>query len=188
MDKETVRQMARLARRTLDKSIHQQASRRICQQLATLPDYPNTRHIGCYAAIAHEVNIMLFITQAHQDQKSLYLPIIGANATMQMHAYQPGDSTLTNAHNIPEPQPNQPIATTLDWLIVPLVGFDMQGNRIGQGGGYYDRFLKKLSPACRRIGVAFECQQVTAIAADQWDMKLDCVVTEKMVYDFSKTP
>ncbi len=65
-----------------------------------------------------------------------------------------------------------------DLVIVPLVAFDLQNNRIGYGGGYYDRFLSQLNPEVTKIGLAFECQQVNQIIPQKFDVALDCIVTQ----------
>jgi 5-formyltetrahydrofolate cyclo-ligase len=69
-------------------------------------------------------------------------------------------------------------------FIIPLVAFDIHGFRVGQGGGYYDRHLKDY-PNAQKIGLAFELQKVDEIPAENHDVKLDSVITERQVYNFS---
>lgn len=78
----------------------------------------------------------------------------------------------------PEDEPK-----TLDVIVVPLVAFDLEGNRIGMGGGYYDRFLKRY-PKAQKIGLAYEFQKVDEIPAEPHDIRLNAVVTEKQTYTF----
>ena len=66
-----------------------------------------------------------------------------------------------------------------DLVIVPLVAFDIQNNRIGYGGGYYDRFLSQLNPKVTKIGLAFGCQQVTKIMSQDFDVILDRIITNE---------
>ena len=80
-----------------------------------------------------------------------------------------------NIYN-PESEPGQ-----LDTIIVPLVAFDASCNRLGHGGGYYDRFLKKY-PKAKKIGLAFELQKLKEIPTEPHDVKLDAVVTEERIY------
>ena len=70
-------------------------------------------------------------------------------------------------------------------LIVPLVGFDEKGNRMGMGGGYYDRMLKKVSANCLIIGVAYEFQKVKKIPIENWDMPLNELITPENHYIFN---
>jgi 5-formyltetrahydrofolate cyclo-ligase len=95
-----------------------------------------------------------------------------------------------NRFNIPEPTLRNRrlrLAWTLDLLLVPLVGFDAGGNRLGMGGGFYDRTLSYLSHRTywrrpRLIGIAHECQRVAELRLRPWDVPLDMVVTERQVY------
>ncbi len=73
--------------------------------------------------------------------------------------------------------------TNLEVIIIPLLAFDSDGNRIGQGGGYYDRFLRKY-PYAKKIGLAYEFQKVDNIPVEPHDVKLDTIITEKTVHKF----
>jgi 5-formyltetrahydrofolate cyclo-ligase len=101
-----------------------------------------------------------------------------------------------NRFGIPEPTSKgrhiRP-ARHLDVLLVPLVGFDSTGNRIGMGGGYYDRTLAFLNRRRqwrrpRLIGIAHECQRVAAIEPRAWDVPLQAVATERRLYARSRRP
>lgn len=95
-----------------------------------------------------------------------------------------------NRFGIPEPAGTTVFrARQLDLLLMPLVGFDTAGHRLGMGGGFYDATLAYMRQRRhwrkpRLIGVAFECQRVTALPHDPWDMPLDAVLTEKRLYRF----
>jgi 5-formyltetrahydrofolate cyclo-ligase len=85
------------------------------------------------------------------------------------------------------PEPKMPVEYVqpmmLDMVLVPLLGFDLQGNRIGYGKGYYDRFLPLLRPHCLKVGLAFELSLVAeGIPVEPHDVRLDFVVTERNVY------
>lgn len=85
-----------------------------------------------------------------------------------------------NRYGIMEPDPEKSILIPkekIDVVLVPCVGFDESGTRLGHGGGYYDRYLKDC-PAFK-IGIAFECQKVEELEADEWDIPLDMIITEK---------
>ena len=97
-----------------------------------------------------------------------------------------------NRYGIPEPMDTQPrSARQLDLLLIPLVGFDSAGHRLGMGGGYYDATLAFLRHRRhwrkpRLLGVAYECQKVEALPHDPWDMPLDAVLTERRLYRFNR--
>jgi len=88
------------------------------------------------------------------------------------------------AYDIPEPRPEalRPVNPEhIDLLIVPGVAFDLQGNRLGYGGGYYDRFFERLRPGVPLVALAFELQIVRQVPVEPWDRRMDWLVTEKRV-------
>ncbi len=104
--------------------------------------------------------------------------------------YRPGEPMRANRFGIPEPARRQrrlALAWTLDLILVPLVGFDADCNRLGMGGGFYDRTLSFLRQRThwqrpRLIGIAHECQRVERIQPQPWDIPLDAVATELRLY------
>jgi 5-formyltetrahydrofolate cyclo-ligase len=77
--------------------------------------------------------------------------------------------------------------TTLDLIIIPLLGFDAQGQRVGYGRGFYDRFLVT-HPGARRVGLGYECLRVDeGIAAEDHDIILEAVITERQLYRFNES-
>lgn len=75
-------------------------------------------------------------------------------------------------------------ADEIDIIIVPGVAFDKKGNRIGYGGGYYDKFMKNIRKDCRKIALAYELQVLDRIIVDEWDIEIDSLITEKNIYRF----
>lgn len=72
----------------------------------------------------------------------------------------------------------------IDLVIVPGAGFDLQGNRLGYGGGYYDRFFGRLKASVPKVALGFECQIIGQVPVDEHDVKMTKLITEKMVYVF----
>lgn len=107
---------------------------------------------------------------------------------MQFRTWSPGDTLVPARWGGCQPPPANP-ATVLQIIIAPLVAFDANCNRIGQGGGHYDRYFAA-HPATKRIGIAWDVQRIDSINPQSWDMPLDAVITETNVYerDFSKCP
>lgn len=95
---------------------------------------------------------------------------------LAFHAWRPGDPLRSGPHGIAEPDRPAPVHPHV--VILPLLGFDRRGGRLGQGGGYYDRTLM-LMPGTRRVGLAWSCQELKAVPADPWDVPLDAVLTER---------
>lgn len=119
-----------------------------------------------------------------RTNKHCYLPILVVGGSLQFVRYHQGDQLKLNQFNIPEPEntTNIILPENLDLVIAPLVAFDAQGRRLGAGGGYYDRTFafKHASQAMKPmiLGLAYAIQQASNLPADQWDVKLDGVITE----------
>lgn len=143
------------------------------------------QRIGVFLAQDGELNTQLLIEHLWQHQQNVYLPVLETHPDWHMgFAHYTAHSTLVlNQFKIAEPA--VPVAqhlagNALDWVLVPLVGFDQQGNRLGMGGGFYDRTFafKRQQAKPRLIGWAHACQQVDALVTEEWDVPLDGVITE----------
>lgn len=114
----------------------------------------------------------------------------GADRPLAFHAYAPDDALVRGVFGVMEPSPERPRVEPVV-LLVPLLGFDRQGRRLGWGKGYYDRTLRDLrsrNPQVLAIGLAFAAQEVDEIPADDTDEVLDLVVTEQAVHDVAGAP
>ena len=123
--------------------------------------------------------------QLHRSTR-LALPRV-AGKEMHFHLYQVGDELLANQWDILEPESTalKVPASNIDLMLLPLVAFDAQGNRLGMGGGYYDRYLAELAKPPRLVGVAFALQQTEhLLPSEAWDIPLDAVVTEQGMLEF----
>lgn len=189
IDKASLRAQARQARASLIEDAVQQFSSDICKQIIELPAFQQASRVACYLPFEQEVDLLPLIQQGWQDGKEIYVPIVIATDTKKMdfYPYTPSSKLHTNHFGINEPLVSHDTKAIdlheLDLLIVPVVAFDRQCNRIGQGAGYYDRYLSH-SPDEKpiRLGAAYEIQQVNNIPTDKWDVPLDLVVTEETIY------
>lgn len=171
----------------MSRASREHASLTISNHLLTSPEYHTAQIIGTYLAFADEVDLAHFIERAHRDQKTIYVPRIAADAPQMQFARLNQDTKLKrNRFGINEPVSHESEYVdprALQMVLTPLVAFDDAGNRLGMGAGYYDRSFgfRRESPSTRHprlIGVAFSCQQVTAIERECWDVPLDCIATE----------
>ncbi len=109
---------------------------------------------------------------------------------MEFRVYSEQTPLVTNAFGIAEPSTDapQPRGVAIRMMLLPLVGFDEVGNRLGMGGGYYDRYLSNLPESLRPllIGVAHECQLCAELTPEPWDVPLDGLLTESRWQWFNK--
>ncbi len=123
------------------------------------------------------------------DHVRLVVPIIDPYTNSLWHVELSNDIEMEiNPWGIPEPKfPHRKIfPMQLDMVLVPMLGFDMQGNRLGYGKGYYDRFLRLLNPQCLKIGLCLEQGKVDeGLPTEEHDIPMDYIVSELAVYHFS---
>lgn len=165
-------------------------SQRICKQ--AIPLLEGCTHIAFYYRLGAEVDLTSLMLACEQAEQHCYVPIVQPHNLMRFAPVHGNTSLIANQYGIKEPNVSQDElinATQLDAVIVPLVGFDDQCNRMGMGGGYYDRcFAHRKAPLVGSeaqspllIGVAYEVQHATSVFAQGWDVPLDHVITEKRV-------
>jgi len=169
-------------RKCLGIKPQQRASRSISIKLIKLQHFKKSLKIGLYLAANGEISLDYVINWANRFTKSIYVPVITSpqQGKMQMVKLDNHDLKL-NRLNILEPQNFNKISkiSCLDVLLVPLVAFDQQGNRLGMGGGFYDRALSKIRCKSKplTIGIAHRMQQVRRIPHKRHDIKLAQVIT-----------
>ena len=153
--------------------------------------FQQNQNIACYASRDGEFDCTPIIKQIWHAQKNCYLPALSATqeCSLEFNRYLRNDSVRLNKYKILESENTEIIlAEQLDIVLVPLVAFDSQGNRLGMGAGYYDRtfafLLKKSVKKPFLLGVAFECQQHESLPSDVWDVPLDAILTEERLSFF----
>ncbi len=185
LSRKELRQTLRQARRSLEPRARAEKEAAILQALSRHPHLKRLRHLALYWPGDGEVDLRLFQTLKNPAQHS-YLPVLARGSRLRFAPWTPQSTLRPNRFGIPEPhvQPREYLRPSqLDAVLMPLVGFDKQGNRLGMGGGFYDRSFA-FRHARRRwrkpllIGVAFELQRCTPLPAAAWDVPLDGIVTE----------
>jgi 5-formyltetrahydrofolate cyclo-ligase len=117
------------------------------------------------------------------------LPVLQPGKRLRFAPWRHGDPLVQNRFGIPEPDldPGSLLdPEALDHVLLPLVGFDGRGHRLGTGGGYYDRSFAFRHGALRKprlVGIGYACQQVDALPAADWDVPLDLIATERGLLD-----
>ena len=146
--------------------------------------------IASYLANDGEPALDLFIKTCSVGPSLHYLPVLNKQQ-LKFSSYSWGDQLKNNCFNIAEPLAKHTLSPRLlSTILIPLVGFDHLGHRVGMGGGYYDRTLNfMLNPFCQKkpllIGIAYSVQKTQEIKPEPWDVPLDAVITEQGLTCFS---
>jgi 5-formyltetrahydrofolate cyclo-ligase len=183
-NKNDLRRKSRDARVQLTVLERAKASSRICELVTSSGFFRRCHDIACYLPSDEEVDTWPIIARAFAMGKQVSAPVLGKNSTMRFRKLSTHSSLSPNEFGLLEPQEGEFVDPhRLDIVITPLVAFDSSGNRIGMGGGYFDRtfsFLRtrKIWMRPKLIGVAFACQEVKNISPNPWDIGLFRVVTE----------
>ena len=139
------------------------------------------KSIGGYFPVNYEVDDLEILRKFAKKNYQISLPVIKKNFDMDFCKWSFNDPLKINQYGIPEPNSKKLIYP--DIILVPLVAFDNNLNRLGYGGGYYDRVIKKLSGKKKilKIGLAFSVQKINNVPITKYDKKLDYIVTDKYI-------
>lgn len=186
-----IRQLKRAQRKALSAADQQRHSQALCDNIIRQNNYRNSQHIACYLANDGEIDPYLLIEHALFANKNIYLPVLSPlKNSLYFAPYDENSEFSLNRFGIAEPvcHPSEWIkASQLDLLLLPLVAFDLQGNRVGMGGGFYDRTLAYLRHRCHwrkpaLVGLAHEIQKAEQLDRQNWDIPLNYITTEKRLY------
>ncbi len=182
--KQQTRKKFRALRQAISFSYRESAAQQAAQILLQAIHFQQSKTIACYIAVNDEFLTQPIIEAIWQTHKQCYLPVLTAENTLQFAHYAEQDVMQANRYGIPEPVNTHRIpAEQLDMVILPLLAFDLQGHRLGTGGGYYDKtfaFLKtKSATHPLLIGLGFAAQQADHLPNENFDVDLDAVLTEK---------
>ncbi len=173
-----LRQQIRKTRANLTALQQQQAENSITQQALALIEERNAQHIALYLSFDGEISTEKLIKTLWAQGKQVYLPVLhpfNPNHLLFLR-YLPDTPMLKNKFGIWEPKFNVQNVLPLDELDIlftPLVAFDKQGNRLGMGGGFYDRTLQNWqNSSFIPVGLAHQCQQVEQLPTEAWDVPL----------------
>jgi len=139
------------------------------------------KSIGGYYPVNSEVDDLDILKKFEKIKFTISLPVIKKNFKMDFYKWSFNEPLKINKYGIP--QPNSKILVYPDILLVPLVAFDNNRNRLGYGGGYYDRLIEKLTKKKKilKIGLALSCQKVKKIPINKYDKRLDYIVTNRFI-------
>ena len=141
----------------------------------------NLKNFGGYYPSNYEIDDLAILDLLEKKNFKVSLPIIKKDNQMNFYRWSRSDPLRVNKFGIPEPVSSKIFYP--DILLVPLVSYDNDFNRLGYGGGFYDRYIEKTEKIKKiiKIGLAFSCQKFKNIPTNQYDKKLDFIVTEKEI-------
>ena len=160
-------------------------SKLIVERLLQHPLYQQCQYLFTFVPFGHEVNIRPLIEQAKKDGKKVAIPHVDTvRKEMTIYQFEGWDRLVPGVYGILEPDPLQSqkvIPDHLDLILVPGVGFDRKGGRLGYGGGFYDRFIAKFSASPFLLAPCFAEQMVDQIPLEQHDFRVDFVITDREI-------
>lgn len=185
-EKAKLRNELRRKRRQQDREIRMADSQAICDRLLELPELQRAKTVFCYVSCGGEVETHRLIGILLAQGKTVAVPRCRPEGQMDCVPIASLADLVPGAMNIPEPRPDAPDipAEQVDFAVVPAVACGLDGSRLGQGGGYYDRFLERA-----RCDFAAVCQNdflLPAIPCEAHDRKMKIIVTPQRVLRFEE--
>jgi 5-formyltetrahydrofolate cyclo-ligase len=186
-DRSELRRQLRAQRAQLDARTRLSAAETLVATLEQLPEFLVDARVAGYWAVAGEMPLHAAYASLRSREQQYFLPVVTTANDLQFAAWHAGADVQTNRYGIPEPVAAADALlgpAGLDLVLVPLLGFDRRGNRLGSGAGFYDRsfaFLRATQRPARPVlvGIGYHFQEVPQIAAKAWDVPLDFVATDR---------
>jgi 5-formyltetrahydrofolate cyclo-ligase len=190
LKKKELRTKALAKRKALSKIEYWELNQKILERIKQF-DWSGLHYVHLFLPISEQnevdnFELILYLKTQYPDLKIVLPKTDFLNSRLQHILYEHQNTILIkNKYQIPEPHSGENISVKLiDAVIVPLLAFDLQGNRIGYGGGYYDRFLSQCNANILKIGLSFFPPESEPIAAESFDIKLSHCITPEKTYVF----
>ncbi len=184
--KQELRPFMRKKRASQDQRVIQHKNRKITKNVLTLEEVQQANCIAAYASLPEEAGTQELLSTLLEQGKRVVLPKVTGKTMDFFRIVDPVNNMQQGAFSILEPDPERcerVEAEAIDVFLVPGTTFDCFGARIGFGGGYYDRFMRKKTSHVKAIALAFEFQVVHAMETQTHDIPVDCIVTETHIYE-----
>lgn len=186
MDKKLIRKKMSRIRSNMDKNEHREKSKIIVEKLMKSKFYKESDTIMIYVSFRREIDTHEFIKKAIKDGKTILVPItIDKGKQLKPSHLKDFDELEIGFYNILTPKEEfvrYVDPKDIDLVIVPGLGFDKEGYRVGFGGGYYDRFLSNLDSAIK-LSIAFDFQILDRVPREDFDIPVDYILTEKRIIE-----
>lgn len=189
-EKRRLRALLRQRRRALSVQAVRKNSQRIAARLCAQAMFHQARQLLVYSPDENEVETEGLWQEACRRGIEVYYPRVTADKQdvefVRRHANKPLIPGIFDILVPPGEDILRSVAQT-DLVLIPGVGFDQAGHRLGRGRGYYDRALRDILAAALRVGLAHECQVVAHVPVDPHDERVDYIVTEKRLIECART-
>lgn len=183
-DKKILRNKILLIRDSLNRNEKEIMDNEIFNKLKNTELYKNARNIFIYISFSNEINTINIIKKALEDKKDVFIPkIYKTNKSMKAIKLNSFDDLKKNSMGILEPIDDSKYIEkeNIDLIVVPGVVFDKDCNRIGYGGGYYDRYLKDIAYKNNKVVLAYDLQVIDKIESEEHDIKVDYIITNSKI-------
>jgi 5-formyltetrahydrofolate cyclo-ligase len=191
--KASLRKQMRAQRRSLSAADHAIRSAHSAKAVTGLPMFRSGKRIALYLPFDREMDTAPLISAARRRGVRVFVPVIVDRRHARIRFYPLGGKSRRGVFGIFVPSVlARPVSPRwLNLIVIPLVGVDAAGRRLGMGGGFYDRALefrrrRRHWPGPRLVGFAFECQRTGLKFAEPWDVALDSLATESGLHHYSK--
>ncbi len=171
------------------------AANALISTLEQLPEFLVDTHVAGYWAVNGELPLNIALGRLHARAQNYYLPVLAAGNLLKFGEWRPGVAVRANRYGIPEPVCDDASllsATQIELMLVPLLGFDRRGNRLGAGAGYYDRsfaFLRGMTRPAQPllVGIGYHFQELPELPTESWDVPLDFIATDRELIECAHT-
>ncbi|MBP2154339.1 5-formyltetrahydrofolate cyclo-ligase [Erwinia rhapontici] len=190
MLRQDIRKHVRNLRREISDEQQQLAAVQAADHALNFAPIQQAQHIALFLSVDGEINTRPLIAKLWQRKQQVYLPVLHPFSTGQLLFLRYDEKTELKINRLRIPEPPLDIRnllplSELDVLIVPLVAFDAGGQRLGMGGGFYDRTLQNWQQhGFMPIGLAHDCQQVDTLPVEQWDIPLPALITPSKIWQW----
>ncbi|MBG2710959.1 5-formyltetrahydrofolate cyclo-ligase [Proteus mirabilis] len=188
--RDEIRKSIRQKRRLLTQEQQHGAALKLCEQVLTHPKIKQAQTIALFLSFDGEIDTSPLISQLWALNKQVCLPVLHPfhRHHLLFLRYTPSTTLVKNRFNISEPPLNVNAViplSNIDIIFTPLVAFDEQGQRLGMGGGFYDRTLENWQQkSFYPMGLAHTCQQVAHLPIANWDVPLPEIITPEKIWHF----
>jgi len=190
MLRQDIRKHVRNLRREISGEQQQLAAVQAADHALNFAPIQQAKHIALFLSVDGEINTRPLIAKLWQRKQQVYLPVLHPFSVGEVSLQQYDENTELKLNRLRIPEPSLDIRnllplSELDVLLVPLVAFDAGGQRLGMGGGFYDRTLQNWQQhGFMPIGLAHDCQQVDTLPVEQWDIPLPALITPSKIWQW----